>query len=103
MYRDTRLRATSEQLQHLGQLLDSGEAAPDAWKDYLTNGIEQLNVAMDEASRGDLQVKGLPADKEGPELTAFWKETWGDFGSALNAWPEIRRAAADIINPTQAA
>ena len=99
MYRDTRLRATSEQLHHLDQLLASGEAAPVTWKDYLTNGIEQLNIAMDQASRGDLQVKGLPADKEGPELIAFWQETWGDFASSLNAWPEIRKAAADIINP----
>jgi len=98
MYRDTRLQTTSEQLQHLNQLLVSGQAAPEAWKDYLTNGIAQLNIAMDRASREDFPVRGLPANKEGAELIAFWQETWGGFASALEAWPEIRKAAAGIIN-----
>jgi hypothetical protein len=97
MYQDSRLRDSSQQLQKLSKLLTEGESAPADWQDYLKNGIEQLNADLDQASREDFPVKGIPQTMEGNELIAFWKETWVDFATALNAWPEIRKAAAEIV------
>jgi len=97
MYQNSRLHSTSRQIQNLSTLLTENESAPADWQDYLQNGIEQLNGDMDLASREDFPVKGIPRTIEGNELIAFWKETWADFATALNAWPEIRKAAADIV------
>ena len=97
MYRDIRLQNTSELLQHLNRLLAESESTPADWQDYLKTGIKQLNIDMDLASREDFPVKGFPASMEGAELIAFWQETWADFATALNAWPEIRKAAAEIV------
>jgi len=97
MYQDTRLRDSSRQLQKLSVLLAENESAPADWQEYLQNGIEQLNADMDQASREDFPVKGIPKTMEGDELVAFWKDTWADFATALNAWPEIRKAAAEIV------
>jgi len=98
MYRDTRLQNTSEVLQHLNGLLAEGESAPANWQDYLQNGIKQLNADMDQASRKDLPIKGLPTSMEGAGLIAFWQKTWAGFATALNAWPEIRKAATELVN-----
>jgi hypothetical protein len=97
MYRDTRLQNTSELLKHLNGLLADSDSTPAEWQDYLKTGIKQLNVDMDLASREDFPVKGLPASMEGAELIAFWQETWAGFATALNAWPKIRKAAAEIV------
>ena len=97
MHRDTRLRNTSRLLEHLNSLLVADESAPADWQDYLQNGIRQLNADMDQASREGLPIRGLPASMEGAELIAFWQKTWAGFATALNAWPEIRKAAAEII------
>lgn len=97
MYRDTRLRNNSEQLQHLTSLLAADESAPAGWQDYLQNGIKQLNTDMDQASLQDFPVKGLPDGIEGAELIAFWKNTWSGFAASLDAWPKIREAAAEIV------
>lgn len=98
IYRDKRLLNTSEQLKQLGDLLAGAEAAPTAWKDYLENGIKQLNVELERASREDFPVRGFIDSMEGDELIIFWKDVWAGFAAALNAWPEIREAAAAIIN-----
>jgi hypothetical protein len=97
MYRDTRLQNTSELLKNLNGLLADSDSTPAEWQDYLKNGIKQLNVDMDLASHEDFPVKGLPTSMEGTELIAFWQETWADFATALNAWPKIRKAAAEIM------
>jgi len=97
MYQDTRLRDSSRQLQNLSMLLAEDESAPAGWQDYLQNGIKQLNADMDRASSEDFPVKGIPRKLEASELATFWKETWADFATALNAWPEIRKAAAEIV------
>ena len=34
---------------------------------------------------------------KGDELVAFWKDVWAGFANALNAWPEIRTAVAEIL------
>ena len=97
MYRDSRLRSDSERLQHLSALLESTETAPVNWQNYLRNGISQLNIDLDRASRPDFMVQGTPADMESDELISFWKSVWGDFATVLKAWPEIRVAAEKII------
>jgi hypothetical protein len=98
MYKNTRLHSTSRQIQNLSRLLTENESAPADWQDYLQNGIEQLNADLDLASREDFPVKGIPQTIEGNDLIAFWKETWVDFARALNAWPEIRKVAAEIVS-----
>ncbi len=97
MYQDARLSDSSQQMQKMKKLLVDADSAPVAWQEYLQDGIEQLTDYIDQASRGDLPVKGLPRGLEGDELIAFWKETWSDFAAALNAWPEIRKSAAEIV------
>jgi hypothetical protein len=100
MYRENRLRDDSERLELLNDLLSKAESTPVNWQNYLRNGIRQLNVDLDRASRQDFQLKGLPATMDGDELIGFWRDVWADFAAALNAWPEIRAAAAKIANPT---
>jgi len=34
---------------------------------------------------------------EGAKLIAFWKKNWNGFAAALQAWPDIRKAASGII------
>ena len=97
MYRDSRLRSDSERLQQLTGLLEASESTPVNWQNYLRNGISQLNIDLDMASRADFKVKGSPVNLENEELISFWKGVWGDFAAALKAWPEIRDAAAKII------
>lgn len=99
MYRDARLRDNSERLEHLNALLSAAETAPVDWQNYLSNGIKQLNTDLDQASREDFRIAGFPSTMEGDELITFWKETWTGFAAALNAWPEIRKAAAKLIEP----
>ncbi len=98
MYRDTKMHNIAEQLQHLSALLAEAEdtSAPAEWQDYLKNGIEQLNIGIDQASLEEFPLKGLPASLEGDDLIAFWKETWAGFAAALSAWPAIRQAAAEL-------
>lgn len=98
MYSDTRMQSVSVQLQHLSSLLSSAESAPVDWQNYLRNGIRQLNTDLDLVSRGDFPVEGLPRSLQGGELIAYWKDVWSGFADALNAWPEIRRTAAEIIS-----
>ena len=98
MYRDSRLRGASASLVHLTALLEKTDPTPVSWQNYLRNGIAQLNADMDLASREDFIIRGLPASLEGSELITFWRNVWGDFAVALEAWPEIRQAAAAIAD-----
>jgi hypothetical protein len=98
MYRDSRLRGFSERLEHLTKLLAETEPAPVNWQNYLRNGISQLDVGLERASREDFKVKGLPATMETDELITFWRKVWGDFAATLKAWSEIRHAASKIVN-----
>ena len=98
MHRDARLRDDSELLQHLQDLLSEYDSAPVDWQNYLRNGIRQLNVDMDRVSREDFIVKGLPVNLDSKELIEFWKQFWAGFASALDAWPEIHRAAAELLS-----
>ena len=77
--------------------MSAADSAPADWQEYLSNGIGQLNADLDRFSGNDLQVKGLPAAVEGEVLIAFWKAVWTGFADALNAWPEIRAAAAEVV------
>jgi len=98
MYINSRLRSDSERVLHLTKLLAKYESAPVNWQNYLRNGISQLNADLEQASREDFKVRGLPAAMEADELITFWKGVWGDFAAALKAWPEIRDAAARILS-----
>jgi hypothetical protein len=97
MYRDSRLRGDSARLHQLNTLLETAEQAPVDWQNYLRNGIRQLSTDLDMVSRDDFPIKGLPKNLETDELILFWKETWAGFAAALNAWPQIREAAVDIV------
>ena len=98
MYRHSRLKSDSQRLNHLTELLASGEATPVNWQNYLRNGISQLNADLNKASREDFTPKGVPATMESDELMLFWKKVWCEFATALKAWPEIRDAATKIVN-----
>jgi hypothetical protein len=98
MYRDDLLQNMSEELRLFHELLERYESSPVNWRNYLRNGITRLNTDLEKASRDDFQVKGSPGEMDGTELIRFWKETWAGFASALNAWPEIRKAASEYLD-----
>lgn len=98
--RDSALRSISEQIKHLSQLLEETKDAPQEWQDYLQDGIKELGASLGNISGDDYPVKGWPANLEGDELIEFWQNTWAGFGNALQAWPDIRDAAAELLgNP----
>ncbi|MBT8074128.1 MAG: hypothetical protein HKP21_10525, partial [Xanthomonadales bacterium] len=101
MHRDARLRDDSELLQHLQGLLSEHDSAPVDWQNYLRNGIRQLNVDIDRVSREDFIVRGLPVNLGSEELIEFWKQFWAGFASALEAWPEIHQAAAELLSASE--
>jgi hypothetical protein len=96
--RDSALRNISEQLKHLSKLLKEAENAPQEWQDYLQDGIKQLGASLGEISAEDYPVKGWPVNLEGDELIDFWRGNWAGFGNALQAWPAIRSAAAELVD-----
>ena len=98
MYIDSRLSLDSELLQRLTALLAKAETAPVNWQNYLRNGIAQLNSDLNRVSREDFEVSGLPAKLDSNALIGFWQVIWGDFATALKAWPEIREEAEKILN-----
>lgn len=100
-HRDAVLRDLSGQLGKLTKLLASTTSAPTEWQEYLQQGIEQLTQAFERASLESPPVKGQPRSMEGDELIAFWRRAWNGFSTALQAWPEIRQAAAEIIDSNQ--
>lgn len=95
-HRDLALQNISEHLQLLSDLSQKAEKAPEAWKKYLEQGVNQLGASLGAVSSNDHPVKGQPDFLEGDELIQFWKQTWGDFAIALEAWPEIRTAARQL-------
>mgnify|MGYP007103418347 FL=1 len=97
MYRDSRLKYDVETLQQLRALLSTAESAPAEWQDYLRNGIEQLERDVDGVSRADFDVNILPTATAHNEPVDFWKDFWRGFASALTAWPQIRKAAVDVM------
>ena len=97
-YVDELLADGAEQLQVLNEVRVLAESGPEAWLAYLDDGIERLNEDIDKASAGQFRLRGSPRDREDAELVAFWKSTWGGFADALDAWSDIRKAAADIFS-----
>jgi len=96
-YRDAFLRDLSRQLRHLDDLLAKADSAPAEWQEYLKNGIRQLSEAFDQASQDDFPLSGQPPSMDDDALIDFWKKAWGGFAAALQAWPEIRKAAAELL------
>jgi len=102
MYRDARLLDDSDRLEQLSGLLEAAASTPVNWQNYIRNGITQLNKDLEVASSPDFAVKGFPKGMEGEELIGFWRDVWSGFADALNAWPEIRQAATEILRTEQA-
>ena len=99
---DAVLRNLTDQLRNLSDLLAKAESAPAEWKEYLGQGLEQLGKSIKQTGLEDSPVRGQPLSLEGDELIEFWKKSWSGFAAALKAWPEIRLAAAEIINSRHA-
>jgi len=97
MYRDSRLRASSELTMHLSGLLNEDDSTPSEWQDYLKNGIQALSIDMGKASQADFPTKGRPENLEDAELINFWQNTWSGYAAALKAWPDIRDAAVEVL------
>ncbi len=95
-HRDYVLTQTSAQWQHLDRLLAQAEKAPDAWKRYLEQGLGQLKDGLDRYSRKELPLEGQPPGLADKELVGFWRDTWSGFADCLQAWPQIRQAAAAL-------
>lgn len=95
--RDSALRSISAQIKHLSKLLEEAGDAPQEWQDYLQDGIKQLGASLGETSSDDYPVKGSPENMEGDELIAYWQQNWAGFGNALQSWPAIRTAAAELL------
>jgi|GEM_PF-544074 len=96
-HRDLALRSISEQLELLNELSEKAEKAPDEWKDYLQQGIAQLGASLGAVSSNEHPTKGQPDFLEDDELIQFWKQTWGGFAVALEAWPAIRATATELL------
>jgi len=97
MHQDNTLECGAEKLKTLDKLLAAAESAPVDWQNYLRNGLKQLDVDLNAASRDDFPVKGYPGNLGTEDMVSFWKETWVEFAEALSVWPEIRRAAAELV------
>ncbi len=85
------------QSTHLGIIAEKSEKAPEEWKQYLQQGIAQLGASLGAVSSNEHPVKGQPDFFEGDELIQFWKQTWGEFAVALEAWSAIRMAATELL------
>lgn len=97
MQTDRSLAGGAGMLQHLDGLLATAGSAPVDWQNYLRNGITQLNKGLDAISRGGFPVRGSVGEMEGEELVAFWRQSWAGFADSLDAWPEIRQAASELV------
>ena len=97
MHQDYTLDSGASKLKTLDSLLTAAESAPVDWQNYLRNGIQQLNADLERASRDDFSVKGYPDNLDEEDLFAFWKETWSGFAATLETWPEIRKAAQELV------
>ncbi|MGD9021305.1 MAG: hypothetical protein PVJ71_01205 [Lysobacterales bacterium] len=98
LQRDATLAVGTRQLAHLKELLAAAETAPVEWQNYLRNGIRSLNTGLASILQGEFSVRSVQSGMEGAALTAFWRETWKGFATALAAWPEIREAAATLTD-----
>jgi len=97
LQRDKSLATGADMLNRLDGLLASSASAPVDWQNYLRNGITQLNKGLEAISRDSFPIKGSVGQLEGEDLVVFWRQCWTGFANALDAWPEIRQAASELV------
>jgi hypothetical protein len=85
---DQRLRNTRDHLEDLTRSLALSAGGDPAWLDWL---LRRQRETREEMSR----EPPLPAGHEA--LIAHWQTAWTGFGRGLEAWPDIRAAAADFV------
>lgn len=97
LFEDARAGRSSQTLTALSDRLAQDSHAPELWINFLKKGIRAVDQKLAANLRED-PFRGTPAGTEGRELTDLWRGFWNRFAEALQAWPEIRKAAKDVIN-----
>ena len=97
-HRDYVLQDLSGQMRNLDDLLNRADSLPEEWQNYLQQGKQQLSKGLEQACLEDFPLKGLPQSLQGEALLAFWRKSWRGYAAALLAWPDIRQAAAEIVD-----
>jgi hypothetical protein len=97
LYEDERLNDRTQTLKVLHERLARDGDAPDVWVSFLKTGIRAVEQDL-ATDRSRAPLKGSPQGVFDEELTDLWRGFWNRFAEALRAWPEIRKAARDVIN-----
>lgn len=84
---EQRLRQSSLYLERLRKNLELSNGAVPAWADWLQ---QQLKRTREDMARAE----EMPANTD--EVIGLWQAAWRAFGPALEAWPAIRAAAAEL-------
>jgi hypothetical protein len=84
---EQRLRESSLYLERLRNTLELSNGAVPAWTDWLQQQLKQAREGMASAEE-------TPANSD--EILGLWQGAWRAFGRALEAWPAIRAAAAEL-------
>ncbi len=86
----------TERLCSLNQALVDSPNAPDYWKKDIKNGIDTYQSSL--TDQEDLRIADGPDNAINGVLLDYMTTSWRQFGKALLAWPQIREAAATIID-----
>jgi len=70
--------------------------APSGWQQYLNRANKQIQASGAPISSVEL-LAGTPGYLNGEGLVEFWRTAWEEFGQGIRGWPEIRRAAREIM------
>ncbi len=90
----TEIRAT--RYSSLFQALKESPNAPDYWKKDIKQGIATYQSSL--TDQEDLKIPDGPNGAINGVLLDYMTTSWRQFGKALLAWPQIREAAATIID-----
>lgn len=82
-----RLRDASQYLASLRRTLEFSRGAIPEWTGWLQRNLDKTRASMD---------RDPPAPANSDEIIVLWQAAWSSFGRALEAWPAIRAAAADL-------
>jgi len=97
LYKDTCIDSQARHMQTLSRTLSDSEGTPELWRRLIDEAIAQAgNDIMQLMS--DEGLAGYPDHLADDELLDFWREFWGDLGTSLLAWPEIRQAAPLVMD-----
>lgn len=73
----------------LHKALEQSKDATPLWTDFIRQSIQNIQNAS---------IEPISKSSADSDLVGTWKSNWDGFGRALDAWPDIRREARDIIN-----